>query len=81
MGDTHTVAEWTEAPYTDHERRDAVVQHRVRMVVYDGGFVDVVHECRGDSEAPVSETWTTLVAYEYRDGRVNRLERGEVLRS
>jgi len=79
--ETHTVAEWSELPYTDHKRRGAVVEHRVRLIVYDGGSIDVLHQARGDADAPVPDEWTTVVAYEYRHGNVTRLRRGKVLRS
>lgn len=81
MTDTYTVAEWSELPYTSHRRRGAVVEHRVRLIVYDGGCLDVLHEARGDADASVPGEWTPVVVYECRDGNVTRLKRGQVLRS
>jgi hypothetical protein len=79
--ETYTVAEWSEMPYTDHRKRGAVVEHRVRLIVYDAGSIDVLHQVRGDDDAAVPAEWNTLVAYEYRNGNVTRLKRGKVLRS
>lgn len=79
MPEEYTVAEWQEAPYTSHERRGAVVQHRVVLFVYDHGL-DVEHQVQGDAAAPVPSEWRPITVYEARDGRVQQLDRGQVLR-
>ena len=48
MTDAYTVATWTEMPYTSYEKRHIRVKHRVRVLVYDGQTVDVVHQRRCD---------------------------------
>jgi hypothetical protein len=73
------IAEWSERPYTDYKRRQAVVYHRVMLFAYDHG-VDVEHQIKGDSDAPIASEWKPLDVYEVRNGYVQKLNRGEVLR-
>lgn len=48
MTDSYIVATWTEAPCTSYDKRHIRVEHRVRVLVYDEGHIDVVHERRRD---------------------------------
>ena len=78
----YVVSEWTEMPYTSHDRRGAVIEHRVVLEPYDNNAADVRHEVRSDDErAKTSDRWTPIRVYELRSGRVTQLDRGEVLRS
>ncbi|ELZ96644.1 hypothetical protein [Haloferax sulfurifontis] len=67
------LASWEDAPYVSYDRRSAVVEHRIRLVVYDDGNVDVVHEVRSDDDrADEPAEWTPKEAHEVRGGRVTK---------
>jgi len=71
MGDEYTIAMWTSHPFTAHDKRDRSVDHRVRVLVYDTGFVDVLHERRLNH---TDSGWSTVHVVEVRDSGV-RYER------
>lgn len=74
------IAEWTERPYTAHDRRRATVYHRVMLFVYDHG-IDIEHQARGDEDAGIPADWTPINVWEVRHGRVSKLRRRQVLRA
>jgi len=78
----YTVAEWTEMPYTSHDRRGAVIEHRVVFEPFNAIGADIRHEVRSDDgRANVSDEWTAVKVFEMRNGRVEKLSRKEVLRA
>jgi hypothetical protein len=64
---TTTVATWTTAPYTGHRKRGWTVDHRVRVLSYEHGGVDVVHECRSGDDPGIGDDWTEVRVVEARD--------------
>jgi hypothetical protein len=46
MSDDVTIGRWSESPYTSYDKRHITIDHRVRIIDYGGGMVDVVHERR-----------------------------------
>lgn len=62
MTDKHTIASWTESPYTSYDKRHIVIHHRVRIIRYDETTVDVVHQRREGDEA-----WKVVEAVELRE--------------
>ncbi|WP_148708249.1 hypothetical protein [Haloferax sp. Atlit-12N] len=74
MTDSRLLAEWTDRPYVSVRRRNAVVEHRIRLLAYDHGGVDVVHEVRSDDDrATEPAEWTRREAHEVRGGRVTKV--------
>jgi len=67
--DTYTVATWTEAPYTSYDKRHIRVEHRVRLLAYDEGHIDVVHERRQDDDGQRGE-WKAINVWEVRANSV-----------
>lgn len=45
-GDERILASWKNKPYTGINKRYITVHHRIRLVYYDDGLVDVSHEIR-----------------------------------
>jgi hypothetical protein len=72
MTDTVTIASWTEHPYTSHDKRHITVEHRVRVLHYDGGHADVQHERRRRDKNKVIDDWTTVEVAELRDHGLER---------
>ena len=66
MTDTQTIASWTEHPYTSYDKRHITVEHRVRVLSYDGGFADVQHERRTNDNGKCSN-WKEVSVAELRD--------------
>ena len=62
----HTVAEWTESPFTAHDRRFATVHHRVRVVHTPGVGTDVLHEVRSTDTDELPAEWTAAERVEGR---------------
>ena len=62
MSDEHTIASWTESPYTSYDKRGIVIHHRVRIIRYDETTADVVHQRREGDEA-----WKVVEAVELRE--------------
>lgn len=82
MTSKQQIVRWSEMPYTGHRKRGATVEHRVMLRVYDDGNVDVAHEVRStDDRAPVPDEWREIDVWEVRHGRMNKLDRGQVLRA
>lgn len=73
------IASWTEHPYTGIKHRSDAVHHRVMLFVYDHG-VDVEHQVKGDSNAPVPSEWTPVDVWEVRGRRIQKIDRNSVLR-
>ena len=71
MTDTYTVATWTDAPYTSYDKRHIRVEHRARVLVYDEGTVDVVHERRRDDDGQRGD-WKGVDALEIRPHGVRK---------
>lgn len=65
MTDSYTVATWTEMPYTSYDKRHIRVEHRVRVLVYDEGHIDMVHERRRDDDGQRGE-WKGVDVLEVR---------------
>jgi len=63
--DSYTVATWTEMPYTSYDKRHIRVEHRVRVLVYDEGHIDMVHERRRDDDGQRGE-WKGVDVLEVR---------------
>jgi hypothetical protein len=79
MSETVTLATWTEAPYTSHDKRHIRVEHRVRVLAYDGDFADVQHERRTNDRGDRTD-WKTVEVVELRDhGMQHRKVRKGVL--
>ena len=79
MSDSETIASWTESPYTSYEKRHIEIEHRVRVLAYDGGFADVQHERRMNDGGTKGE-WKEVEVVELRDhGMDRRKVRGGVL--
>lgn len=80
MSETYTIGRWTERPYTSHDKRHIKVKHRVRVLVYDGGFTDVVHERRRRDKHNWLDDWKEVETVEVRDyGATYRKARDGVL--
>jgi hypothetical protein len=62
-----TIGSWVEHPYTSHDKRHIKVEHRVRVLVYDGGFADVNHERRENDGSHTVPEWRTVESVEIRD--------------
>ena len=71
MSETVTIASWVEHPYTSHDKRHIKVEHRVRVLAYDGGFADVQHERRKNNRGDCT-AWTEVEVVELRDHGLNR---------
>jgi len=65
--DTATIAEWTESPYTSHDKRGWVVEHRVVVEHYGGLGADVRHEVRSSDDDSLPDEWTERDIAELRD--------------
>ena len=76
MTDAYTVASWTEMPYTSYEKRHIGVEHRVRVLVYDEGTVDVVHERRLNEDNQRGD-WESADVLEVRPHGVREHSLGE----
>ncbi|WP_435065936.1 hypothetical protein [Halobaculum sp. EA56] len=72
--DELTIAEWTEMPYTSHDLRGAVVEHRVVVAAYDGVGADVRHEVRSVDVDRVPSTWTEAEVIEARPHGLSRVD-------
>lgn len=72
MTQEYTVAEWETHPYTSYDKRSRTVYHRVRLLVYDDGNVDVCVERKIPAEGLVK--WTAVDVYEVRPHGVNHLD-------
>lgn len=66
MSDTETLATWTESPYTSYDKRHITVKHRVRVIRYEGGFADVIHQRQVQDDASAVE-WEEVKRTELRD--------------
>lgn len=64
MSDGKTLCRWETYPYTAHDKRSRTVEHRVCVLTYDSGFVDVLHDRR---EEATDGEWKTVEAFEVRD--------------
>ena len=71
MTDSVTIASWTEHPYTSYDKRHIRVEHRVRVLAYDGGFADVQHERRKNDRGTTTD-WVTVDVVELRDHGLRR---------
>jgi hypothetical protein len=79
MSDTFTIGRWTERPYTSYDKRHIKIEHRVRVLAYDGGISDVSHERRENDNGTVSD-WKEVEVVEIRDhGAIHRKVRKGVL--
>lgn len=75
-GQERLVSTWEEKPYVSHRRRGAVVEHRVRLIAYSDGNLDVVHDIRSeDDRTAVPEHWVEAEVYEVRGGRISKTRR------
>jgi hypothetical protein len=72
MTETYTVAEWETHPYTSHDKRSRTVYHRVRLLVYDEGTIDVVAQRK--IPAIGSDEWTAVDVYEVRPSGVSHID-------
>jgi hypothetical protein len=80
MTETVVIASWTEHPYTSHDKRHITVEHRVRVLAYDGGFADIQHERRRRDKNKILDGWKEVAVVELRDHGMNyRTVRGGVL--
>ena len=74
MSDDVVLASWTDHPYTSYDKRSIKVHHRVRVIHYERGRADVLHErCEGSGD------WETIEAVELRDGMYYQKLRDGVL--
>jgi len=64
MAEEYTIAVWAHYPFTSYDKRGRTVEHRVRVVAYDTGFVDVLHE---RNERYTNDGWVTVEVVEVRD--------------
>lgn len=71
MTEAVTIASWTEHPYTGYDKRHIKIEHRVRVLRYDGGFADVHHERRRNAHGTCSE-WVDVAVVELRDHGMRR---------
>jgi len=67
MRDTQTMAQWDESPFTSHDRRGDVIQHRVVVEHHGGVGADVRHEVRSTDSDKCPDEWTEVDALELRD--------------
>lgn len=72
MSESVTIASWTERPYTSHDKRHIRVEHRVRVLAYDGAFADVQHERRRRDKNKVLDDWQEVEVVEIRDHGMQR---------
>lgn len=73
--DSVVVAEWSESPFTSHERRSDLVEHRVVFERFADVGVDIRHEVRSTDETnAVPEEWTETDVYEVRPHGTTRVE-------
>jgi hypothetical protein len=63
---TFTIGEWTERPYTSHDKRHIEVHHRVRVLVYQD-VADVLHERRTHDGETHDPDWQVVETVEIRD--------------
>ena len=78
-GEERLLASWSEKPYVSHRRRSTVVEHRLRLIVYSDGNVDVVHDIRaGRRNDREPEEWAEAEIYEVRGGRVRKTHRRDI---
>jgi hypothetical protein len=75
--DERVVAEWTEMPFTSHDKRSWTVQHRVVAESFAGTGVDVRHEVRSDEADGVPDDWTSAEVYEAREHGVSKITRAD----
>jgi len=76
MSDTITIASWTEMPYTSHDKRHIKIEHRVRVLAYEGGLTDIQHERRENDRGNRTE-WVEVEVVEVRDHGTRREKRRE----
>lgn len=69
MANEYLLAEWSEKPYTAHDKRHKVVHYKVVLVAYDFG-ADVILRRRGEPGE-----WVRVKTWEVRNGRVTTTER------
>lgn len=72
--DELVIAEWTEAPYTSHYLRGAVVEHRVVVAAIEDVGTDVRHEVRSGDVDRVPSTWTEAEVIEARPHGLSRVD-------
>jgi len=68
--------EWTERPFTAHDRRRNEVEHRVVVEAHEGVGVDVRHEIRSTDADHLPSVWTPAKVFEARDHGVTEIETG-----
>jgi hypothetical protein len=59
-------------PYTNYDKRHIRVEHRVRVLVYDEGTVDVLHERRRDDDGQRGD-WKSVDVLEVRQHGVREV--------
>lgn len=69
----HLVAEWTDHPFTSHDKRRATVEHRVLVEAYDGVGVDVRHEVRCRDLDGYPSEWTAAEVFEARPHGIQKI--------
>lgn len=74
--ETFTLANWDTHPFTAHDRRRDVVEHRARLIVYDQYDLDVVHEYRLNPSDARPEEWSERRVLEVRSGFTNVVDKG-----
>lgn len=67
MTDTTTMAKWTESPFTTHDHRGDIIQHRMIVREYGGVGVDIAHEVRSTDYHGCPDEWTEVDVLEVRD--------------
>lgn len=72
------VAEWTDRPYTDINKRYKKVQHRIVFDAHGRVGVDIRHEVRSDDTDAVPDKWTACVVYEIREHGTERITQPDV---
>ena len=77
MSNELTLAEWTEMPYTSHERRGDTVEHRVVVESHGDVGADARHEVRSEDADHMPSTWTAAEVVEARPHGLERVKRGE----
>ena len=78
MSEKRTLCEWTEYPYTSHDKRTHEVEHRVVVERYDQETHDLRHEVRSTESDAYPSTWTPAKVMELRPHGMGVLERAEV---
>lgn len=70
-GDERLIDSWTSKPFTSVRKRSIRVEHRLLLVAYPSGDVDVCHQVKCPRRDV--DDWTDAEVYEVRDHGIERV--------